>query len=859
MAELNYTSRWRAIVLGVAALFLLFAARASSGETEDRKDSLGDPLPAAAQVRYGSSRLRHEQPVQAVALSPDGRYIASSARDFTIRIWDRATGALVHSLLTPTNRLAFGAPESSTPCLRYSPNGKFLVAGRGDAKLLIWEAPGYKLVHTLSGSTGPIQVLAIAPDNKTCASADSEQIVRIWDLGTGKETKQFTVQERAVALAFTADGAQLIAGCGDGGVRIWQTEPLNHTRVIDAHDSAIQHLALAPGGAVLASVGLEKQVRFWDVRPEFNPQITPLYWTMLPGARLSAIAALYQSLHYFALVREVDKFTCNEEPVRELAYLPNGTLVTGGRDGLTIWNVKNHKEVRRVPTGAVNCLAFDSSGSVGVTGDNNGAVRLWNMESGQEIIVTPGPVTPPSEIAVTPVGAQVEIAYQGGSVLLWDSAGGVNGKTVGAASVPVPIGAISADGSLAATLSPEGITISELPSGIKRIAISTPPKNILALAVNGPGKLVAAATEDKSVLIWSLADGQLLQQLDGGSSPLRTMMFTTDGKTLAACAGKDTLVLWDVTTGKELRRLVESGAEILSAALSPDGTIAAVGHPEGAVRIWHTGTGRLIHLLEGHPGPVRALAFSPDGRALAAGSWLTLRLWEVVSGKERLRLFDLPGEVTAAAITPGGETVLLGMSSTQSLLVSLDPAGLEGKGWNAAELEGLWKDLESADAGRAYRTISALSAKPGVAVPLIRERLHQLAPLDDAQRRRQAEALQKLESVRFEEREKAGQELEQLADAAEPALRSALAQNPNSELRFQLLALLDKLQSPERQSQRLRGLRCCELLERIANPEARKVLQDLAAGAPETWLTAAAKSSLSRTSGGLGARRSPSK
>ncbi len=831
--------------VGYLVLFLI-ASNIWAQETATRKDSLGDPLAAGSLVRYGTSRLRHEQPVQAVACSPDGRFIASSARDFSVRIWDRTTGALAHSLLKPTNRLAFAAPEASTPCLRYTPDGKYLVAGRGDSNLLVWETAGYKLIHQLIGSTGAIRALAIAPDSKTCASADSEQIVRLWNLVEGKEIKQLTVQERAAVLTFSADGGQLIAGCNDGSVRIWQLDSLTLSRVIEAHESPVLYLAVTPGGATLASVALDKSIRFWGVRPEANPQLAPLSWAGLPGSRLSAVGTLFGGLHFFALNREIDKLTCNEEPIRGLNYLPNGTLLTGGQGGLTLWNVQAREPLRQIASGSITCLAVDSVGRVAVTGDNNGVVRLWNLESGQEMVMAAGPMWPPREIAVVPGGTRIAIAYGAGPILQWDLASGKGGNSLAGESLLASVGAISTDGSLAAELSPGGIAIYELASGKKRTTITTTDKNISVLAVNSRTQLLAAANEDKSLSIWSLTDGRLTQRMEGLSAPLRTLLFTSDGKILAGCPGNDTLILWDAATGKEMRRFVESGAEITSIALSPDSSLAAVGHPDGAVRIWRTASGRLMHLLEGHPGPVRALAFSSDGRSLAAGSWLTLRLWEVASGKERLRLFDLPGEVTAAEITPGHEAVIVGMSNSQALRIPLEPSDLLVKASNPAELDGFWGDLESTDAMRAYRALTALAATPNLAVPLLRERQHPLVPLDETQRLRQRQALLKLDSTAFEEREKAARELEQLADAAEPALREALNQNPDSELRFRLLAILDKLQTPERQRLRLRGLRCCELLERIAAPEAKKLLRELAGGAPGTWLTVAARSSLER-------------
>ena len=266
----------------------------------------------------------------------------------------------------------------------------------------------------------------------------------------------------------------------------------------------------------------------------------PLFWTTLPGAHLSAFASLFQSLHYLALNRDVDKLTCNEEPVRPLTYLPDGILLTGDLGGLTTWNVPTHKERRHIAAESITCLAVDSAGQVGVTGDNNGTVRLWNLQLGQEMVVAAGPIWPPSEIAVVPGGAKIAIAYQGGPILLWDAGGGESGKPVGAENLSSVIGAISPDGTLAAVRSSGGITIFELASAKKRLTIPTTEKIISALAVSSRSQFLAAAAEDKTILVWSLTDGHLVQRLDGGNAPLRRLLFTPDGKTLSCCSGNDT-------------------------------------------------------------------------------------------------------------------------------------------------------------------------------------------------------------------------------------------------------------------------------------------------------------------------------
>jgi len=93
-------------------------------------------------------------------------------------------------------------------------------------------------------------------------------------------------------------------------------------------------------------------------------------------------------------------------------------------------------------------------------------------------------------------------------------------------------------------------------------------------------------------------------------------------------------------------------------------------------------------------------------------------------------------------------------------------------------------------------------------------------------------------------REKAGIDLEQFEELAEPELRRALAGNPSVERRRRLESLLARLHdcSPER----LRMVRATSVLEQVASAEAKVLLESLAKGAPEARLTQEAKASLAR-------------
>lgn len=154
----------------------------------------------------------------------------------------------------------------------------------------------------------------------------------------------------------------------------------------------------------------------------------------------------------------------------------------------------------------------------------------------------------------------------------------------------------------------------------------------------------------------------------------------------------------------------------------------------------------------------------------------------------------------------------------------------------------LWQDLAGADAARTHLAVWAWFFAPGQAVPLLRDRLRPTR--FDAGRC--ARHLADLDSNDFATRERAAAALANMGRPAEESLKRALDDKPSPEARKRLEQLLKNLEEGVLSAEEVRAERGVEVLEQIGTPEARKVLQHLADGAPEAVPTEDAKQALER-------------
>jgi WD40 repeat protein len=195
---------------------------------------------------------------------------------------------------------------------------------------------------------------------------------------------------------------------------------------------------------------------------------------------------------------------------------------------------------------------------------------------------------------------------------------------------------------------------------------------VLSVAFHPTRPVIASASEDMSVLLWSTVTERPILTLTGQTDHVTGIAFSPDGGRIASASRDGSVWVWDSTSGQVLHRLTAgSEHELFALAYSPDGTRIATGSSTGEIRIWDATSGETLRAIDGHISRTTSLAFSPDGLILAsASSDLTeligvasgppVKLWNMPSGTLAGTLSGHAGRVTAIAFSPDGAQLATG-------------------------------------------------------------------------------------------------------------------------------------------------------------------------------------------------------
>src|SRR5712692_3228085 len=113
---------------------------------------------------------------------------------------------------------------------------------------------------------GRVFSVAFSPDGKTLAAGSWDGAVRLWEVASGKELRQFDKQQAPVrSVAFSPDGKMLACGGEGSAIVLWDPATAKELRRLVGHRGPITFVLFSPDGKLLASKGYDQTLRLWDV------------------------------------------------------------------------------------------------------------------------------------------------------------------------------------------------------------------------------------------------------------------------------------------------------------------------------------------------------------------------------------------------------------------------------------------------------------------------------------------------------------------------------------------------------------------------------------------------------------------
>ena len=544
----------------------------------------------------------HNSRVRALAFHPKSarNILASGSQDTTIHLWDLENGQSLKTL----------EGQSWVYSVAFNHDGTLLVSGHDDHHIRIWDVEKGLLLKDISGHQGRVRAVAFSADGKTLASGSEDKTLRFWDVTAAYTLKMTqTCASWIYGIAFSPNGTWLASGHDDATIGLFDAHTGQHLQTLLGHQGRIRSVAFNHDGSLLASGSDDQTVLVWNVHTgqHFEPLKGQSSWVYsvafshdgstlaggsddqtiqiwrIPHDSPSASLASH-STNTLKKILPLKTLQGYSNRIYSVAFNHTGTLLACGCEDrlVRLWNVETSEEVRL--SGHENwvySVAFNADSTCLISGSDDKTLRLWDVKTHQCLQVLKGHFDRVRAVAFHPHKKHlVASGSDDHTIRLWN-----------------------------------------IDKGLSVLLLEGHTNRVRAVAFSPQEELLASGSEDLSIIVWNATTGERLTTLRGHEDRVRAVAFSPDGKILASGSEDHTIWLWDVATGCVLHILKEHENWVHSVAFSPDGKTLASGSEDRTICLWHVADGKLLRRLPERNNWVYSVAFSPKEPMLASGSY----------------------------------------------------------------------------------------------------------------------------------------------------------------------------------------------------------------------------------------------
>ncbi|KAF3770812.1 hypothetical protein M406DRAFT_59678 [Cryphonectria parasitica EP155] len=611
----------------------------------------------------------HGTPVVVLAVDRTGTLLATGAADGNIKVWDILGGYVTHTFRGPSVlvsalhffEIASGRLGEEQTTSKKSKKAKRksdvtsdandakedatirfrLASGSQDGKVRVWDLHKRAVVADLESHVSDVQGLDYSPSEHALVTASRDKTMIWWDAKSWTPRKVIPTLETIEAAGFLEDGRLTYTAGVNGCVRLWETDTgreVTAEQDAKAETDSILGACLCSDKNLLLTVQMDHTLVFYQM-PSMRDSLTvPEMSPLEPTRRISGTHDEIIDLAYLSPDRSIMALATNLEEVRlvsvtESAGGTNGTTATEIYFGQDIGLLKGHEDT-------VITLDVDWSGHWIATGAKDNTARLWRIDP------------------------------ENNSFTCWAVFTG-HAETLGAIGLPKTVPQESSAAYQDPVNNPppflvtgsQDLTVKkwEIPRQAQKKAKAVftrkaHEKDINAVDVNPTGQLFASASQDKTVKVWSVAEGEVQGILRGHKrgvwsvkfAPANTPVIHGDkgavaGKGLILTgSGDKTVKIWSLSDYTCLRTFEGHSNSILKVAWLKQHAegdkskrvqfASAAG--DGLVKVWDANSGETETTLDNHEDRVWALAVNPATNMVVSGSAdSTVTFWKDTSSE----------------------------------------------------------------------------------------------------------------------------------------------------------------------------------------------------------------------------------
>jgi len=472
----------------------------------------------------------NDRVITSVIFHPEGNSIATSSYDGTIRLWNlegqlvakpfRGHGGWVHSIA-------------------FSPSGEYLVSAGENGDIRLWNLNGQQIAPTFQGHVGRVFSIEFSPNEEMIVSSGIDGTIRLWSLEGEPLADPFTGHEGAVSsVEFSSDNQLIVSGGQDGTIRIWDLEGNLFNEPFYGHNDWVESVAFSPDNEIIASGSRDGTVRLWSLEGEL---------IQVP-------------------------FEGHSEGGIEL-YLGSET---GFRSPLRENN-------------SVYSVDFGHDGKFLVSSGADGQIHKWTVKS-------------------EPFGEVFQVTRNLGESI-----------------------ALSSDSQMVASLNlGEGlIRLSDLKGRVFGHLLPQESDNLTSISFGSNPEMIVGGSSDGNIYIWNIERDSADVFFSGHEDRINTLAVSYVSNLIASGSDDGTVRLWDFDGNPIEKPFTGHEDKVNSVAFSPVVDLIVSGSDDGTIRLWDFDGNPIGKPFTGHEDKVNSVTFSPVADLIVSGSDDgTVRLWD---------------------------------------------------------------------------------------------------------------------------------------------------------------------------------------------------------------------------------------